>query len=243
MKKAPPIVGFMILVLFVIAMVALRATASLRVYFIRDSPGATVFSRADEAYLFLGSGRTGYHFSYLEYPFVVFKEYFYDVPSPANQRAAVTVIRVTPSVVERHVVDFDDHSLRPTGFLTPFDDGLYAMCPVDVLCKWTGNGFEQATEEEQRRHDGTKRLVHGSMNNQTINGWAVHEILSLPGDHFEVQVDNKFAIAVKNQARGVREYEWISVDLIRPGQRPDKLYDVNGTPHTVSRSEYERSFH
>jgi hypothetical protein len=241
MKKKLLIAG--IAILFVIAILALRTTASLRVYFIRYSPGATVFSRDDEAYLFLGSGGTGYHFTYSEYPFVVFREYFYDVPSPANQRNLATAIHVTPSAIERNVMDFDDHSLKPTAFLTPFDDGFYAMCPGSSLCKWIGGGFAPATEEEQRTNDGLNRLFHGSMNNQTINGWAVHQVLSVPGNHFEVHVDDKFVISAKNLARGVREYDWIAVDLIRSGQPPEKLYEVNGTPHTVSKSEYERWLH
>jgi hypothetical protein len=96
------------------------------------------------------------------------------------------VIRVTPSAVERHVVDFGEETGNTPDFLTPFDDGFYAQCPGVVLCKWNGNGFEPATEEEQRKHDGTHRLFKGDLNNQTINGWSVRQVRRSPGDYFHV---------------------------------------------------------
>ncbi len=59
-----------VIALVVLAM-ALAASVSLKVYYMRDHIGGTVFWRRDEAYVFLGAGHTGYRFSYLEYPFVV----------------------------------------------------------------------------------------------------------------------------------------------------------------------------
>jgi hypothetical protein len=234
---------FIILTLFVIAIVALVASASLQMYYVVDHTGATLYWKGDDAYLFLGSGHTGYHFSYWKYPRVVIGEYFYSPPSPSDQRAIGTVIRVTPSGVERHVVEYGEHAGKTALLMTPFDDGFFGMCSGDVLCKWTDKGFEPATEEERRRHDGTNRLFRGTSDNQTINGWSVRALGRTPGDHFEVQVGDKFVIAAKNQASDVREHEWITVDLIRPGQPPERLYDVNGNGRTISQAEYERTFH
>src|ERR1700676_4199597 len=75
-------------------------------------------------------------------------------------------------------------------FITPFDDGFYAMWGA-TLCKWAGTHFEPATEEERRRHEGTNHLFHGDMNNQVVNGWSVHEVRASPGDHFEVEIGNQ----------------------------------------------------
>jgi hypothetical protein len=145
-------------------------------------------------------------------------------------------------VVERHVVNFgEEHGLSPDS-ITPFDDGFYARCPGVVLCKWTGSSFELATQEEQRTHDGTNRLFRGNTSNGTINGWSVHHVGVSPGDHFEVQVGNNFAIAVKNQTIDVREYPWVSVDLLRQGQPRESLYNVKGRGRTISRAEYESLF-
>ncbi len=119
---------------------------------------------------------------------------------------------------------------------------FFAMCSGAVLCKWTANGFELATEEEQRRHDGVNRLVRGSMNNQIVNGWHVRGSFRSPGDHAEVEIGKDLVISVRNHAADVRAYPWVSVDLLRPGQEPESLYSVDGTPRRVSKSEYDRTF-
>ena len=77
----------------------------------------------------------------------------------------------------------------------------------------------------------------------TINGWSVHRIGSWSGDHFEVHVGDKFVIAAKNQATDKSQNRWVTVVLLRPGQPPDKLYDVNEDSRTVDQFEYERTFH
>jgi hypothetical protein len=64
----------------------------------------------EEVYLFLGSGHTGYHFSYWKYPLIAIGEYFYSPLSPSDQRAISTEMRVTPSGVERHVVEYGEHA-------------------------------------------------------------------------------------------------------------------------------------
>jgi hypothetical protein len=230
-----------VIVLVVLGLV-LAASVSLKVYFLTDHVGATLFWRGDEAYLFLGAGHTGYRFSYLEYPLVVVREYFHAPPLPEHRRGSSLVIRVTPSIVERHVIDETEDSGTGPGFMTPFDDGFYAMCSGAVLCKWTANGFEPATEEEQRGHDGVNRLVRGSMNNQIVNGWHVRESFRSPGDHAEVEIGKNLVISVQNHATDVRAYPWVSVDLQRIGQAPERLYNADGSPRRVSKSEYAQVF-
>ena len=221
---------------------ALAASASFKVYFLADHVGATLFSRGDEAYLFLGAGHTGYRFSYLEYPLARIMEYFNAPPSAQHRRGSLLVIHVTPSALERRIDDDRDDAATGPGFMTPFEDGFYAMCSGAVLCKWTTQGFEPATVEEQRRLDGGNRLVRGSMNNQIVNGWHVRESFRSPGDHAEVEIGKNLAIFVQNHATDMRAYPWVSVDLLRPGQTPESLYNVDGTPRRVSSSEYEQAF-
>ena len=242
MRKKRLVVLLAVVILFVASIMAIIRVASMEIYWVRDASGATVFWKDDEAYLFLGSGHTGYRISYLEYPLEIAKEYFYVVPSPNDQRVIGTVIRVMPSGVERHVVEYGENAAQSALLLTPFDDGFYGMCQGGVLCKWTGHGFEVATQEEQEKHGGTDRLFRGDFNGQIINGWSAREVRRMPGDHFEAKVDDKFVIAAKNQASDVRERAWISVDLIRPGRPPERLYNVNGTPRLVSKTEYQNIF-
>jgi hypothetical protein len=234
-KKTKTVIGLIVLAL------ALAASASLKVYFLADHVGATLFSRGDEAYLFLGAGHTGYRFRYLEYPLVRIMEYFNAPPSAEHRRASSLVIHLTQSRIERHTIDYGEAPSTPA-FMTPFEDGFYAMCPGAVLCKWTSHGFEPATEEGQRRLDGGNRLVRGSMNSQIVNGWYVRESFRSPGDHAEVEIGKNLVISVQNHATDVRAYPKVSVDLLRSGQAPERLYNVDGTPRRINKSDYEQLF-
>ena len=68
MKKPLILVLYMVLTLFVIAVVALVTIASSKVYFLREGSGGTLYSKGAEAYLFMNGTRRGYHFTYLEFP-------------------------------------------------------------------------------------------------------------------------------------------------------------------------------
>jgi hypothetical protein len=232
-KKTKTVVALSVLA------VALAASSFFKVYYMRDGSGGTLFWRGEEAYLFLGAGHTGYGFSCLKYPFVVLGEYFYVVSSPERQFGSSLVIHVTPSVVERHIID--DTEATGSHFLTPFEDGFYAMCPGAIFCKWTSNGFKPATKEEERSHGGVDGLVRGSMDNQIVNGWHVRYTGS-PSAHFEVEIGKNLVISVQNHIGNESVYQWVSVDLLRHGQAPESLYNVDGTTRRVSKSEYDRTF-
>lgn len=243
MKRPLILVLCMVLTLFLIAVVALGTIASSKVYFLREGSGGTLYSKGDEAYLFMNGSRRGYHFTYLEFPWMALKQVLNAPPFPDDRRVSDIVIRVTPSAVDRQIVDFGEETGGVPNSITPFDDGFYARCPGVILCKWTGKSFEPATEEEQRRHDGTNRLDQGHTNSETINGWSRRRVGFSPGDHFEAQVGNKFVIAAKNQSTAASQGSWVWVDLLRPGQPPERLYEVNETPRRVEKAEYERAFH
>src|SRR5260370_12200110 len=232
-KKTKKVIALVVLT------IALAASVSLKVYFLRDHSGGTLFWRGEEAYLFLGAGHTGYRFSYLKYPFVALGEYFYVVCFPEHKFRSSLVIHVTSSAVERHVID-DTEATGP-GFMTPFEDGFYAMCPGSIFCKWTSNGFKPATKEEEQSHGGVDGLVRGSMDNQIVNGWHVRYTGS-PSAHFEAEIGKNLVISVRNHIGNESVYQSVSIVLLRPGQAPESLYNVDGTTRRVSKSEYERAF-
>jgi hypothetical protein len=70
----------------------------------------------------------------------------------------------------------------------------------------------------------------------------VRESFRSPGDHAEVEIGKKLVISVQNHSTNARAYPRVSVDLVRPGQAPESLYNVDGTPRRVSSSEYEQAF-
>jgi hypothetical protein len=216
--------------------------ASAELYFVRAASGGTLFSKGDETYLFMGGGGRGYHCKLFTYPWIMLREFLGAPSFPNEGKDAILVIRVTPSIVERKEVSFGWEIANVPTFLTPFDDGFYAQCPGVVLCKWTGTSFETATEEEQRTHDGTNRLFKGYTDEDTVNGWIVRRMGSSLGDDFRIQVGNSFVVSAKNNSANPLKYNHVTVDLIRPGQVPERLYDVDGAVRSVSRIEYEKLF-
>jgi hypothetical protein len=229
--------------IWLVVIAILAVSALIHVYYLVDGSGATLFSRGDEAYLFLASGHEGYRVSYLAFPFAIVREYFNAPISRTDYGGCSLVIRVTASKVERFLTHCGDPDLQYVAFVTPFEDGFYAMCRLSIVCKWTESGFVPATQEETRRVGGVSGLVKGDMKDQTVNGWNVR-YARMPGDHVEVPISSELIISVRNRATDVPKWQdpWITVDLLRPGQSPQTLYDVNGKPRRVSKREYEDVF-
>lgn len=228
-----------ITILLILAL-TIALAAFCNVYYVTDHVGARVLSHDSEAYLFLGAGHTGYHFSYLKYPLVRFKEFFYAPPFPRDQIVAVTEVRITPSTVERRTVPMPAHS-PSTMFFTPFGSGFYVMCGTE-LCKWTDGGFLPATPEEEQEFGGTKNLYRGDNNGRMVNGWLMWDIPLSSAQKIAVDVGQAGVIQVVNHEAPNSVYADVSVDLIRPGQTPVVLYKVDGHPRRVSKAEYERYF-
>jgi hypothetical protein len=157
--------------------------------------------------------------------------------SPDDQCISVTVIRITESSVERHVVDVAD--TRPgsgPGFYTPIEGQIYANDPdLGGLSKWAGDHFVAATDEERKRLSNIDHLTLPDIDN--VNGWSKRGL----GGQYTVAVGNKFSLLARNEAT-TREYPRISIYLLRPAQAPERLWHLDQTPHTVSRSVYKRTF-
>jgi hypothetical protein len=218
------------------------SAAFLNMYVVRDYGGATLISKDDEAILYVGTAHIGYRFSYLEYPLILIRQYFHAPPLPRAKSAFSTLIRITPSAIEQHTANTGDDPGRNIAYLTPFEEGFYAMCNGDSLCKWTANGFKPVTEEEKNKFGGIGHLVRGDINNKTINGWSVRQLHQSSGNHFEVSVGGKFSISAKNDAATDRDFPKLSIILVRPGQAPESLYSVDGRPRQISAREYRSIF-
>ncbi len=222
---------------------AIVAAASLRMYIIVAGGGGYALWNTNEAYLFISVSQRGYHMSYLEYPWEVLKEYFYVVPSHDDDLRSFTVIRVTPSTVERQLVDLK--GIAPGSgpdLYTPFEDRIYANCPdIGGLCRWASDHFERATGEEQRKLDGINRLIQRDIDDE--NGWSKHGLGPAPVDYkFTIKADDKFELSVSNVVAKKYGYGSVSVDLLRPAQVPERIWYLDGNPRRVSKAEYDREF-
>jgi hypothetical protein len=231
-------------VLIALASMCLIACAILGVRFIADGYGGTLYWKGDEAYFFTSDSHRGYQVSYLAFPFELLAQNFFWAPLPSEQWGCSLVIQITPSNVERYPGACGGQNVQDANFLTPFDDGFYAMCQGAILCKWTVHGYVPARPEEKQRLDGGNSLIAAPQNDQLINGWRVHHTPGSPGvgSHFEVSLSDGSVISVTNRATDVGAYPWITVDLVRPGQKPQSLFNVDGSPRWVSKKEYVNTF-
>jgi hypothetical protein len=171
---------------------------------------------------------------------VVLGEYLYAPRFPDDHRNFLTVIRVTPSEVERRVVEFGEEAGTFPSNLTPFGEQIYAECPGVILCKWTGTDFKTATAEEQRDLDGIHRLDAGT--DGEMNGWSKRGVRPAPHDQFAVEVGHQFTLSVKNGAVSTREQPKISIDLARPGKASETIWYHDGTAGNISEMDYENRF-
>ncbi|MFZ0861408.1 MAG: hypothetical protein WB781_23750 [Candidatus Sulfotelmatobacter sp.] len=213
-----------------------------KIYLIRDDSGGDLLWDGSEAYLFMDVRHRGFQIGYLEYPWVVLKELLYGVQGPDDQRTSVTVVHITASGVDRHVVEaLDEEQANTPDLYTPFEDYIYANYHGS-LCKWTGNKFETATAEEQSRLDFTNRLVATDIEKDTA-GWSKRGFGEAVSDYeFAVEVGGKFTLHVTNKRLGRSGGAVVSVTLARPGQPVEDVWRVDGRPRRVSKTEYQIAF-
>jgi hypothetical protein len=226
---------------FVLVAILIGA-AMLPLYFVRNSSGGIALQKGDDVYLFLAVGHDGYKTSGLGYIFGRIKEYF-RVPTPISDRNLSTlVLHVTPSIIVSHRFDYGKDGASAPDFLTPYDDTFYAMCRGMALCKWTGDGFHNVSEEDKRAFGGVQHLMHTGFANKIINGWNAQEVGGTIGSGFVINANEKFTIVANDEAAGDASNHRIEVDLLRKGQTRQILYKVDGRVRWVSKSEYLEYF-
>ena len=202
-----------------------RIGLSLKMYYVRDDSGVDILWNKSEGYLF--------HFSYMEYPMVAMLQYFGNIRPPDDDHSSITVLQVTPSAVQRHVAEGTS-----LDFYTPFDQTIYAN-RQGVLWKWAGDRFKQATAEEQRKVDGTNRLSAQAFTD--VHGWSSLPRVTIGPPEVTVKMElggQALTLLVK---RGYNDSN-ISLDLLRPGDAPKRIWFLDEQPRRVSKTEYEHSF-
>jgi hypothetical protein len=223
----------------VVAALVLVAVTT-RSYYLRDDSAGQLVWKTNEAYLFVMVARRGYSLSYFHYPWEALKEWLRVPTVPTNERVFLTVIRVTPSGTEQHLASVADTAGKIPDFFTPVEETIYANCQ-GALCKWTGDHFETATEDEQTMMNGINHLSPDI--DTKIDGWSKKGVGSVVGEsQFSIQIDQDLALLVRQGNINTSATESAKVELQRAGQAPQPLWHVNGEPRRVSKKDYERAF-
>ena len=232
-KKAVILYGFFLVVVLTIV---------LHVHVVQDWSGATIYSRENEAFIWMFGSHDGWRLPYIEYPFAIIEEYF-RVPTEATDRLSEgVVLHITPTSLDRQIyLPTDENDTGPL-FIIPFDDGLYGICPGSKLCKWTGKNFGPATSEQEQKIGGVEHLVIRDRESHPVNGWVIRES-SHPGERFVARVGKDIVITMENHNEKASPWAWVTIDLLRVGQPSVQLYNVDGRkPRFVTKATYDRIF-
>jgi hypothetical protein len=224
---------------------AILAAGTLKINLSRVDSGGNVLWNANEAYLFIATFSHGVRVTYLEYSWMILKEYLGGIRAPDNNLSSLTVIRVTPSTVERYNVDQKDGTPGSgPNLYTPFEHQIYANCPaLGGLCRWAGNRFEPASEEDRLRLNGTSRLR--ATNYANVDGWSEAAIGAGPENifaRFATEIGGRFAIFEEVEPIAHSGYAAVSIYVQRPGEARTKIWYLDGHPRTINRTEYEHVF-
>ncbi|SRR6266567_4520333 len=193
---------------------------------------------SDEAYLFIGWGRSGYHFTGFEYLLAYVPAYFGVPRTVDDNRLSMVVFRITPTTVEKYVTE---PYQMDRGFLAyvPRDKTIYAYDGGAMLWKWAGTRFETVTPEEQRRLALDQKAFYSKGDYTNLEGWSSRHSLATWPPKSEIELQGKpvtFFTKVKNSGAEV------SVDLQLSGGTPQRILRTKNAWHLVNTSEYERIF-
>lgn len=202
-------------------------SATLHLYFISDGVGPVLFWNVDKAYLFIEGGRLGYRVSYLRYlPVLVMESLLRYVPEPDEKNDYVVVVEITPETLHRFVFENTGFSLIGDGPMGQFIYGGSNGGPV----KWTGTKFEPTTPEELQK----LRRINFPFNYDNLNGWSARH---LPDGKTVIGIGGKQVTLVRSGLW----YKETTIDLLRPGQDPERIWHAEET-HRVSKEEYYKTF-
>ena len=236
----------LVTILVAVALIA----AIFKIYAVSESSGGFAIWNGAEAYFFIQVDRRGDSSSYLLFPWILFKEYviggFAAAVIPSDTREFLVVLHVTPAGVERRVVKLADRANGGAGSdpekYTPIEGSVYAMYPGLYLCRWTGDHFQNVTQEEQERLGGINRLTVEDFNNDA-NGWSRRVFVAGQAERaFKIEVGNQFSLAVDCGDVGSTKNGAVSIDLQRQGKASERIAVFETREGNVGRAEYRHAF-
>ena len=193
---------------------------------------------SEEAYLFVGWGRSGYHLTGFEYLFSYVPAYFGIPRTVDDNRLSMVVFRITPTGIERYVTE--PYQMY-RGFLAyiPRDKTIYAYDGGAMLWKWAGTHFETAYPEEQQKIVLDEKLLSAKKDYTNVSGWSVRHSLTTWPSKSEIELQGKpltFFMTSKNSG------DEVLLDVQLPGATPQRILHTKSGLHLVSKSEYSRTF-
>ena len=152
-------------------LIVLIACLAVPIYFVRNYSGGAVMEKDSTVYLVLGTARDGYRYSVFGMALDLVKQFFRAPLSPDDLDNSILIIRVDPSATDAHTAKYINERDKIPEHVTVYQDGIYAECAGVKLCKWTNNGFQSVSEDENRAFGGVGHLDRAGADNSMVNGW------------------------------------------------------------------------
>jgi hypothetical protein len=147
------------------------------------------------------------------------------------------VFRLTPETVQR----FESQDIS-VDYFTPLGKTIYANHEGKVM-KWSGDYFEPATPQEQERLDNAH--LQFTYDFTDIEGWSRRYNLINSNNaetKFIIELEGKTLIFVGKYHHINRLDSESSIDLLRPGRAPERLWYTDNRLRRVNKIEYEHTF-
>jgi len=219
--------------------VVLTGAAIGQLHYVREGAGGQVLWNAEEAYFFIGVSYDGLRIRYLEYPWFLIKEAFHASYLRDTTRGSMMVVRITKSGVERHMVALDLPTPAPHLF-TPHDGKIYANCAqLGGLCKWSGDHFERAVEEERRGF--SFEHLHADIERNGEDGWWQRGFGGC--DDRDDNVGDRFRISTRMGGTRQSLVCTLRIDRVNAAGGAEPIWEFKGREGRISGSEYRRIFH
>jgi hypothetical protein len=206
----------------------------LELHFVDDAADGVLLWNSQEAYLFVGLSRDGYHLTAI-HCLVALIPAFFGVPRARDDTRSFTIVfRVTPAGVEKHVVpDVGFRAYIPNG------ETIYAW-DGGPLSRWAGTYFEKVDPDEPRRFLLDENALFSKKDFTDANGWSVrHSLRNWPSE-IELQGERvKFLTKINDWPTTRKE---VSLDIQLPSGTSQTVLRAKSWPHLVSKSEYDHTF-
>jgi hypothetical protein len=233
-----------IVVLLVFLAILIVAFAPL--YYVQDGSGANLIWSSDQAYVFVTVIHRGYRMNCLRYVAEFLMELVpFGASAPDDKSSSSIVFRIAPGNLQRF--DFDNMNLDAPDAI---GQNIYVVNGENNggLLRWSDDHFEETSIGEQTalRNAQTSGRIPAAPSYENIDGWSRSPAAGKVGiNHVEedakvvIQVNGKSITLVMNSGFFTHQR---FIDLIRPGEAPQRIWYLDKRTHRVSRAEYEKTF-
>jgi hypothetical protein len=213
-----------------------------KIHTVKEAAGGALVWNGDKAYAFVKVVSRGWRVNLLGYMLEYPREFFGGVVSPDDESIRTIVLDLSSQQV--HEFSQDNFDFSPL----VVNDNIFGSVMKNgefETWKWTGAGFSEATTEERRALEQQQSSENLSGHPKgtdyyNVHGWSEKSIFNanLRTEKLMADVPTTAFTVVSKKLETL-----YTIDVLRQGRSPERIWTLQGYPHIVSRVEYRRIFH